>query len=59
MLSADKMTIGDVVLLEKWLLDETDTQSADWKAADLNADNRLSEADGYPFVIPLVRSQKR
>ena len=45
MLSADKMTIEDVVLLEKWLLDETDTQSADWKAADLNADNRLSADD--------------
>lgn len=37
--------IADVVLVQKWLLGDSDTELADWKAADLCEDDRLDAYD--------------
>ena len=37
--------ITDVVLLQKWLLTAPDTVLPDWKAGDMNDDNRLDARD--------------
>lgn len=38
-------SIADAVLLQKWLLAVPGTELKNWKAADLNADNRLDARD--------------
>ena len=40
-----KFNISDVVVLQKWILAIPDVNLADWKAADLNKNNRLDIAD--------------
>ena len=40
-----EFSIADVVLLQKWLLAVPEIELADWKAADLNKNNRLDIAD--------------
>lgn len=40
-----KLTVADLVLLQKWLLAVPDTRLANWKAADLYEDNRLDTFD--------------
>ncbi|MBR4628612.1 MAG: heparinase II/III family protein [Ruminococcus sp.] len=40
-----EFNISDVVLLQKWLLAAPDTHLANWKAADLCANNRLNVLD--------------
>lgn len=37
--------ITDVVLLQKWLLTAPDTVLPDWKAGNMNDDNRLDARD--------------
>lgn len=38
-------TVADVVMLRKWLIAELDVKLVNWKAADLNGDNKLNSAD--------------
>lgn len=40
-----EFTISDIVLLQRWILAESDVELADWKAADLCADDRLDVFD--------------
>ncbi|MDE7364257.1 MAG: hypothetical protein K2N27_05130, partial [Ruminococcus sp.] len=40
-----EFNIADVVLLQKWLLDFSNTELADWKAGDLCEDDRLDVFD--------------
>ena len=40
-----KFNISDVVVLQNWILAIPDVNLADWKAADLNKNNRLDIAD--------------
>ena len=40
-------SVADVVLLQKYLLGESDTVLSDWKAADLYTDNQL---DVFDFI---------
>lgn len=42
---AGAFNITDVVLLQKWLLTAPDTVLPDWKAGDMNNDNRLDARD--------------
>ena len=42
-----KFNISDVVVLQKWILAIPDVNLADWKAADLNKNNRLDIADFF------------
>ena len=37
--------LADAVLLQKWLLGDTNTETADWEAGDLNKDGRLNAVD--------------
>ena len=41
----DNFNISDVVILQKWLLAEPNTQLANWKAAELCEDGRLDVFD--------------
>ena len=47
-----EFSIADVILLQKWLLGDIDTELADWKAADLCEDNVLNA-----FDLCLMRSK--
>ncbi len=40
-----ELGVADAVLLVKWLLAVPETHLADWKAADLNSDNKLDADD--------------
>ena len=40
-----KVTIADVVLLQKWLLAVPNTDLLDWTAGDMNGDGRLNAVD--------------
>lgn len=40
-----KFTINDIVLLQKWLIAIPDVKLENWRAADLNFDNRLNVFD--------------
>lgn len=40
-----EFTVADVVLLEKWLLTDHDTQLENWQAADLREDGKLDVFD--------------
>ncbi|MDE6730451.1 MAG: cellulase family glycosylhydrolase, partial [Oscillospiraceae bacterium] len=40
-----ELSIADLILLQKWLLAVPDTKLADWKAADLQEDDRLTIFD--------------
>lgn len=40
-----KFNVADLVLLQQWILAVPDAKLADWKAGDLNEDNRLDSFD--------------
>lgn len=41
-------TVADLILMQKWLLNELDAEITNWKAADLNGNGRL---DVFDFVL--------
>ena len=51
-----KFNIADVVILQKWLLDVSDTKLADWKAGDLCKDGRLDVFDLCLLKQALMKS---
>lgn len=56
-LNADgEFNISDAVLLQKWLLSESDAELADWKAADLYEDDKLDVFDMIEMRKLLVQN---
>ena len=43
-----EFNIADAVMLQKWMLGNSDEELANWKAADLCSDNML---DGFDFIL--------
>lgn len=50
--------VADLVLVQKWLLGDGDTELADWKAADFCADDRLDAFDMCLMRQKLVVSEE-
>ncbi len=52
-----KLTVSDAVLLQKWLLAESDTMLPNWKAADLCEDDRIDVFDMIEMRKLIIDSQ--
>ncbi|MDE6781671.1 MAG: hypothetical protein K2J40_09460 [Ruminococcus sp.] len=53
----DKLNVSDAVLLQKWLLGMSNTELANWKAADLCEDGRLDVFDMVEMRKLLIQNK--
>lgn len=52
-------SIDDVILLQKWLLADPDTEPVDWRSCDLSGDGRLNAIDLSLMKLELLGSQQQ